>query len=206
MIAKDYEHEIVIEKSRFICHIKRVFSQEEALNFIHDINKKHAKANHNCIAYQIGNRNEIQKANDDGEPSGTAGIPMLDVLKRQDIRNCLVIITRYFGGIKLGSGGLIRAYSRVTSETIKVCGLVRCEIMKSIFIECDYSLAEKLQGRIINAGYDLGQPNYSEKVKLEILVTINESESFCEWITDLSNNEVTITIGDTSFKEIPYSH
>src|SRR5699024_745979 len=109
-------HEILIQKSRFIGYVERVTTEEEAQSFIQKIKKKHHDATHNCSAYIIGDRDQIQKANDDGEPGGTAGIPMLEVLKRMSLKNCAVVVTRYFGGIKLGAGGLIRAYSTTTSE------------------------------------------------------------------------------------------
>ena len=110
------EHEIIIEKSRFICYVSRATTEEEAQSFIQNIKKKHWDATHNCSAYLIGAHDQIQKANDDGEPSGTAGVPMLEVLKKRKLKDTVVVVTRYFGGIKLGAGGLIRAYSKSTSE------------------------------------------------------------------------------------------
>src|SRR5699024_7098601 len=107
--------EVVIQKSRFIGYVKRVESEEEAQNFIQEIKKKHHDATHNCSAYVIGENDQIQKANDDGEPSGTAGIPILEVIKKQHLKDTAVVVTRYFGGIKLGAGGLIRAYGGTTS-------------------------------------------------------------------------------------------
>ncbi len=104
------EHEIVIQKSRFIAHFARVETEEEAQDFIQEIKKQHWSATHNCSAYLIGEQDQIQKANDDGEPSGTAGVPMLEVLKKRELKDTVVVVTRYFGGIKLGAGGLIRAY------------------------------------------------------------------------------------------------
>src|SRR5690606_36119864 len=104
-------HEIIIQKSRFIGYVERVNTENEANEFIQKIKKQHYNATHNCSAYIIGDHDQIQKANDDGEPSGTAGIPMLEVLKRLNLKNTAVVVTRYFGGIKLGAGGLIRAYS-----------------------------------------------------------------------------------------------
>ena len=112
MVAQDGENEIIVDKSRFICHVKRVYNDQDAMEFIKEIKKIHWNATHNCSAYQVGDFNEIQKANDDGEPSGTAGVPMLEVLRKQGIKNCVVVVTRYFGGIKLGAGGLIRTYGK----------------------------------------------------------------------------------------------
>src|SRR5690625_3970862 len=121
-VKTDGTHEINIQKSRFIGYIARVTSEDKAQSFIQTIKKKHYDATHNCSAYLIGEHDQIQKANDDGEPSGTAGVPMLEVLKKLSLKNTVVVVTRYFGGVKLGAGGLIRAYSKVTSETIKSTG------------------------------------------------------------------------------------
>src|SRR5699024_2240930 len=133
-------HEIIIQKSRFIGYVKRVNSETEAQAFVQKIKKKHHNATHNCSAYIIGDHDQIQKANDDGEPSGTAGIPMLEVLKRLSLKNTAVVVTRYFGGIKLGSGGLIRAYSSTTSEAIKKTGIVKGELMQGISLTITYPL------------------------------------------------------------------
>ncbi|MDP4171543.1 MAG: YigZ family protein, partial [Bacillota bacterium] len=118
------EHEIIIDKSRFIAHIARAETEEQAQEFIQRIKKEHLDATHNCSAYLIGENDLIQKANDDGEPSGTAGVPMLEVLKKRKLKDTVVVVTRYFGGIKLGAGGLIRAYGKSVSEGINEVGIV----------------------------------------------------------------------------------
>src|SRR5690625_4457046 len=118
-VKKEGSVQMTIQKSRFIGYVKRVETEEDAQDFIQEIKKKHHDATHNCSAYIIGEHDQIQKANDDGEPSGTAGIPMLEVLKKQKLKDTAVVVTRYFGGIKLGAGGLIRAYGNTTSETIR---------------------------------------------------------------------------------------
>ena len=130
-MRKDYktikgygESEIVISKSRFITYIDRAETEEEALRFIEKIKKMHSTATHNCSCYIIGEHDHIQKANDDGEPSGTAGVPMLEVLKKQGLKDTVVVVTRYFGGIKLGGGGLIRAYGKATTEGITAAQVV----------------------------------------------------------------------------------
>src|SRR5690625_2716627 len=124
-VNKSGSTELIIQKSRFIGYIKRVESEEAAQKFIDDIKKKHYDATHNCSAYIIGEHDQIQKANDDGEPSGTAGVPMLEVLKKQNLKDTAVVVTRYFGGIKLGAGGLIRAYGGTTSQAIRTTGIVK---------------------------------------------------------------------------------
>src|SRR5699024_9512952 len=137
--------EITIQQSRFIGYVKRVETEEDAQKFIQESKKKHHDATHNCSAYMIGEHDQIQKANDDGEPSGTAGIPMLEVLKKQGLKDTAVVVTRYFGGIKLGAGGLIRAYGNTTSQAIQATGIVRRQLMQGFSITVDYALLGKLE-------------------------------------------------------------
>ncbi|WP_368317719.1 YigZ family protein, partial [Listeria monocytogenes] len=118
-IHSDGKHEIIIEKSRFICHIKRDTTENEAHSFIQAIKKEHRHATHNCSAYIIGENDQFQKAHDDGEQSGTAGVPMLEVLKKKALKNGAAVVTRFFGGTKLGAGGLVRAYGSAVSEAIQ---------------------------------------------------------------------------------------
>lgn len=206
MIAQDGQHEIVVEKSRFICHIKRVFTDQEAGEFIKKIKKEHWNATHNCSAYQIGDFNEIQRSNDDGEPSGTAGIPMLEVLRKQQIKNCVVVVTRYFGGIKLGTGGLIRTYGKSVSETIKTLGLIERKTMKTMFVNTDYNLLGTLQNRLDGSNYLINQIHYTDKISIEVLIDIDDEEEFTSWLTDITHGKVDIIPGEISFREIPYSH
>ncbi|MFR4384175.1 MAG: IMPACT family protein [Phascolarctobacterium sp.] len=120
-ILRDYRNEIVIEKSRFICSLKKVKSEEEAQEFIKAVKKEFWDATHNCSAYLVDDL--AQRSSDDGEPSGTAGIPMLEVLRKNNLTGTLLVVTRYFGGIKLGAGGLVRAYSGSVAGAVKECGL-----------------------------------------------------------------------------------
>ncbi|MCL1950912.1 MAG: YigZ family protein [Turicibacter sp.] len=199
MAAHDGEHEIIVDKSRFICHVKRVYSDAEAQDFIKGIKKLHYNANHNCSAYQIGDNNETQRANDDGEPSGTAGVPMLEVLRKQGIKNTSVVVTRYFGGIKLGAGGLIRTYGKAVSEALKAIGLVQRKTMKTFFVHTEYPLLATLQNRLEGSPYVLKDVQYGENVKLEV----EAGNEFMGWLTDLTQGKVEIEEGDTSYQEVP---
>lgn len=144
-VAGEGTHEIVIEKSRFICHLSRVSTEEEAQNFINHIKKQHWNATHNCSAYVIGENDQIQKANDDGEPSGTAGVPMLEVLKKRNLKDTCAVVTRYFGGIKLGAGGLIRAYGKSVSEGLNHVGVVERKLMRVMHTTVNYTWIGKLE-------------------------------------------------------------
>lgn len=204
MVAQDGENEIIVDKSRFICHVKRVYNDQDAMEFIKEIKKIHWNATHNCSAYQVGDFNEIQKANDDGEPSGTAGVPMLEVLRKQGIKNCVVVVTRYFGGIKLGAGGLIRTYGKAVSEAIKELGVVERKTMKTMCINADYTLLGTIQNRLEGTDYILSQVHYTDKISVEVLIDVEAEEAFKNWVIDMTNGKADVIAGETSFREIPY--
>lgn len=200
-IKTDGLAETEIKKSRFLCHLKRVTSEEEAKAFIQGIKKEHWKANHNCSAYLIGERSEIQRSSDDGEPSGTAGVPMLEVLKKNDLINVCVVVTRYFGGIKLGAGGLIRAYSHAVSHGLQTVGLVMGKLQQEISLDLDYSLLGKLQNSLPET--TIKETIFAEKVTVICRVDEKQVENFEAEIIDLLQGQVTITRGATGYEEIP---
>lgn len=200
-IKTDGLAETEIKKSRFLCHLKRVTSEEEAKAFIQGIKKEHWKANHNCSAYLIGERSEIQRSSDDGEPSGTAGVPMLEVLKKNDLINVCVVVTRYFGGIKLGAGGLIRAYSHAVSHGLQTVGLVMGKLQQEISLDLDYSLLGKLQNSLPET--TIKETIFTEKVTVICRVDEEQVENFEAEIIDLLQGQVTITRGATGYEEIP---
>lgn len=200
-IKTDGLAETEIKKSRFLCHLKRVTSEEEAKAFIQGIKKEHWKANHNCSAYLIGEHSEIQRSSDDGEPSGTAGVPMLEVLKKNDLINVCVVVTRYFGGIKLGAGGLIRAYSHAVSHGLQTVGLVMGKLQQEISLDLDYSLLGKLQNSLPET--TIKETIFAEKVTVICRVDEEQVEKFEAEIIDLLQGQVTITRGATGYEEIP---
>jgi uncharacterized YigZ family protein len=195
------EHEIVIQKSRFIAHVARVETEEAAQTFIQDIKKEHWNASHNCSAYLIGENNQIQKANDDGEPGGTAGVPMLEVLKKRDLKDTVVVVTRYFGGIKLGAGGLIRAYGKSTSEGINAVGVVERKLMTVMHAKIDYTWLGKIENELRSSVYQLKDILYSDLVEIETYVDDQQTDVFSDWITDLTNGQVSIEKGERVYLE-----
>lgn len=194
--------EIIIQKSRFIGHVARVETEEEAQQFIQEIKKKHNAATHNCSAYMIGEHDQIQKANDDGEPSGTAGVPMLEVLKKKNLKDTVVVVTRYFGGIKLGAGGLIRAYGNATTEALQGSGIVKRQLMQGISITVAYTLLGKLENVLRQSDYILETINYLEKVEFIVYVKTGEEDSFQDWIVDLTSGQATLLQTDKKYVEI----
>ncbi|MFD1706915.1 YigZ family protein [Siminovitchia sediminis] len=194
-------HEIHIQKSRFIAHLKRAETEEEAQDFIQDIKKEHWNATHNCSAYLIGEHDQIQKANDDGEPSGTAGVPMLEVLKKRQLKDTVVVVTRYFGGIKLGAGGLIRAYGRAVSEGLDAVGIVERTLMTTMHVKVEYPWLGKLENEIRSSVYPLKDIHYSDLVEIEVYVKENQTNAFHEWMTELTNGQADISEGEKTYME-----
>ncbi|MDY7042858.1 MULTISPECIES: YigZ family protein [unclassified Virgibacillus] len=194
--------ELTIQKSRFIGYVKRVETEEAAQSFIQEIKKKHHDATHNCSAYLVGEHDQIQKANDDGEPSGTAGVPILEVLKKQHLKDTVVVVTRYFGGIKLGAGGLIRAYGSTTSQAIKTTGVVKRQRMQGFSVTVDYTQSGKLEHEIRRSKYRLERINYSDKVEFVVFVEIGQEEEFKETIVDLTSDQAVMTPTNTIYMEI----
>jgi uncharacterized YigZ family protein len=202
-IHSDGQSEIEIKKSRFICSLKRVYSEEEAKAFIAEKKKEHWKANHNCSAFVIGENNEIQRSSDDGEPSGTAGVPMLEVLKKQGLINVVAVVTRYFGGTKLGSGGLIRAYSHAVSHALNTVGLVEGKLQQEIRLQISYANLGKVQNFMEHSPYILQETRYGEQVEVICLVDEPQTEQFEAEIIEQLNGQVIIEKGACSYHEIP---
>lgn len=198
-IKEDGQSEIEIKKSRFICSLKRVETEEEAKEFIQSLKKEHWKANHNCSAFVLGEKNEIQRSSDDGEPSGTAGVPMLEVLKKNDLMNVVAVVTRYFGGTKLGAGGLIRAYSSAVSHALEDIGIVEGKRQKELFVQIDYSSLGKLQHYLEQHHFVIKDTQFLEHITLCVMV--QEEEHFKEAITDLLSGQVSFEEGDYSHVE-----
>jgi len=202
LTVKGYgEHEIVIEKSRFIANISRAETEEEAIEFIQSIKKKHWNATHNCSAYLIGEHDLIQKANDDGEPSGTAGVPILEVLKKRKLKDTVVVVTRYFGGIKLGAGGLIRAYGKSTSEGLNATGIVERKLMKVVHIKVDYTWLGKLENELRASVYEIKEIHYLDAVEFEVYVEEAMVGTFTEWMVEMTNGQGNISTGETLYQE-----
>lgn len=200
-IYQNGEHQIEIKKSKFICHLFRIENEEQAKEYIAKIKKEHYKANHNCSAYMLGENFEIQRSSDDGEPSGTAGVPMLEVLKKNQLQNTLAIVTRYFGGIKLGAGGLIRAYSTSVSEALKEIGIVQGKLQQLLDITIDYHQLGKLQNYLENEQISIQEIDYLEQITVKVAIDINQCESFQNALIDFFNNQLSIQILDQKYVE-----
>lgn len=184
------EEEIIEKKSRFIAVVEHVESEEEAISFIESVRKKHWNATHNCFAYIIGIEQPLMRCSDDGEPSGTAGRPMLDVLVGTRLCNIVVVVTRYFGGTLLGTGGLVRAYSGAVKAGLDGSMLITRRLAKKLEICCDYTWTGKLQYLAAQMKLRILDTDYSDMVKMVILAPAQDSNRFQKQVTEATNGQV----------------
>ncbi len=195
-IYKSEISEIVVEKSRFIIYCSNVQTEEDAHNFIGEIKKKNYDASHNVFAYIIGDTMNIQKYSDDKEPSGTAGIPALEVLKKEKITDTVVVITRYFGGIKLGAGGLVRAYSKAAKSGLENSKITFKKVFTPIKLNVDYSYIKKLQNDFSNRNIINSNPVFMENVKFTIFVPFNQLEENIDYYNNLTSGNIKFEVGN----------
>ena len=199
-IKEDGQVQEEIKKSRFICHAKRVYSEEEARDFITAIKKEHYKATHNCSAFIIGERSEIKRTSDDGEPSGTAGVPMLGVLENHNLTNICVVVTRYFGGIKLGAGGLIRAYAGSVALAVKEIGIIEIKEQAGIAIQMSYAQYQEYSNFLKEHDLTELETNFTDQVDTMIYVDKEEKENIKAALVEFFNGKVTLT--DQGLREV----
>lgn len=202
-IKEDGQVQEEIKKSRFICHAKRVYSEEEARAFITAIKKEHYKATHNCSAFIIGERSEIKRTSDDGEPSGTAGVPMLGVLENHNLTNVCVVVTRYFGGIKLGAGGLIRAYAGSVAFAVKEIGIVEIKEQTGIQIQMSYAQYQEYGNFLKEHNLMELETNFTDQVDTIIFVDKEDKEDTKSALIEFFNGKVILTDQDLREIEVP---
>ena len=204
-IKEDGQVQEEIKKSRFICHIKRVTTENEARNFIQAVKKEHYKATHNCSAFILGERSEMKRSSDDGEPSGTAGVPMLGVLENHQLTNVCAVVTRYFGGTKLGAGGLIRAYSSSVALAIKEIGIVHIKEQLGLRIALSYSQYQELPNFLKANHLQEQDTSFTEQVQMTIFVDKDDKDSVIEELIELFNGKIDITDQGLRKVEVPIS-
>lgn len=202
-IAKNGCTEEVIKKSRFICQAKRIYSEAEGRDFIAQIKKEHYKATHSCSAMIIGENSDIKRSSDDGEPSGTAGVPILSVLEKNHLTNLAVVVTRYFGGIKLGAGGLIRAYSGSVASTIKALGMVEVKEQTGLKLELSYPQYQNFANFLSAHGLQEYDTDFSVHVTTTIYVDEKDIDRIQGSLNDFYQGKVTSRISGSQVVEIP---
>ena len=203
-IVRDFQHEIVIEKSRFICTLKKTATEEEAQDFIKDTKKKYWDATHNCSAYIIGESGMAQRSNDDGEPSGTAGLPMLEVLRKNNLHNVAAVVTRYFGGIKLGAGGLVRAYTNSVASAIEEAGIAE----KVLFGYFSFIQDINSTGKVLNTLYQqdlfaVSDVEYGLEAKIILRMPMKLQAEAEAWLTEALNQKVELLKEKEEYVEEP---
>ena len=199
-IKEDSYDEFVEKKSTFITHLIRINSEEEAREFIQKMKKKHYDATHVCSCYVVGDNNEITRANDDGEPSGTAGVPMLGVLENHNLTNVCVVVTRYFGGIKLGAGGLIRAYAGSVALAVKEIGIIEIKEQAGIQIHMTYAQYQEYGNFLKEHNLIELETNFTDQVDTMIFVDKERKDDIKADIIEFFNGKVTLT--DKGLREV----
>lgn len=201
-IYESAEAENIIEKSKFIGYVKPISNEDDAINFIEEIKALHKGATHNVPIYVYGENYDIQRYSDDGEPSGTAGVPVLEMLKKEELRNAVIVITRYFGGIKLGTGGLVRAYTSTAKLALNKAKIIEKVLHDLIKIRIDYTLLGKVQNAIINEGYYLNDTVFDDAVSLYVYTEVDKTDLFCEMITNITSGRADITNKNTIYLDV----
>lgn len=201
-IRTDYRDETVIEKSRFICTLKKVASEAEAQDFIKTVKKEFWDATHNCSAYVIDEL--AQRSSDDGEPSGTAGLPMLEVLRKNDLCGVAAVVTRYFGGVKLGAGGLVRAYTGSVAKAVQGCGLARRILMGTFALTADVADAGKLLNIIYQQQlFSVAGVEYGQQARIMLYMQEEQQQEAEWWLTEALNNATQLEQVGSEYVEVP---
>ncbi|MEU9605803.1 YigZ family protein [Streptomyces sp. NPDC048057] len=198
-VAREGVHETEINRSRFICALAPAATEEEAQAFVARIRREHATATHNCFAYVIGADASVQKASDDGEPGGTAGVPMLQMLLRRDVRYAVAVVTRYYGGVKLGAGGLIRAYGGVVGEALDAIGTRTRRRFRLAVVTVDHQRAGKLENDLRATGRAVRDVRYAEQVTIEIGLPDADTDAFRAWLADVTAGTAVLELGGEAY-------
>ncbi|WP_128377041.1 YigZ family protein [Streptomyces cavernae] len=198
-VARAGVHETEVNRSRFLCALAPAATEQEAQEFIAGVRKEHADATHNCYAYVIGADAAIQKASDDGEPGGTAGVPMLQMLLRRDVRYAVAVVTRYYGGVKLGAGGLIRAYGGAVGEALDTLGTITRKRFRLATLTVDHQRAGKVQNELRATGRDVRDVRYAEAVTIEIGLPEAEVPDFRSWLADATAGTARLELGGEAY-------
>ncbi|MDR0913616.1 MAG: YigZ family protein [Oscillospiraceae bacterium] len=197
-VGKAAVFEFVEKKSRFIGYVQPVKTDEQAQTFINTIKSKHPSATHNVYAYTVLH-NQTTRYSDDGEPQGTAGLPVLDVLRKNAITNTAIVVTRYFGGTLLGTGGLVRAYSKAAAEAVKAAGVVTAALCSVVQLEFEYSLYSKIEAMLAAANTKTEAAVFEDSVKLKFCIRKNQADSFIAQLQNAANGKIKIEQKDEKF-------
>ncbi len=202
-IAVSGAKELEVRKSRFICTLQRVATEDEAKAFIAAMRKQYWDASHNCTAWVIGERGESQRSSDDGEPSGTAGQPMLNVLNQRELTDVVAVVTRYFGGTFLGAGGLIRAYGQAVSDAIDAVGIVERKPQLVVVIEAPHDIAGRLEFALRGTTFPVANIEYGAAVTFELHVDPSELADLETWLGEATSGQCSVDVTGEQTVEVP---
>jgi uncharacterized YigZ family protein len=188
--------EIVVKRSKFIATASPVAAEEDAQGFVDEVRREFWDATHNVYAFVVGEHNEVARSSDDGEPSGTAGRPVLEVIRREDVHYCAVVVTRYFGGTLLGAGGLIRAYSAAAREGLYAAGIARAQPMCEVRFVIEYPMLGKVQNQLAETGVETVDVDYAERVTMRVMVPSDALDLFAKAMTELLSGAFEPQVGE----------
>lgn len=198
-VLRQAQEEMEEKKSRFISSVKPVSTEEEALEFLSSLKAKYWDASHNVYAYYIQGENTYQRYSDDGEPAGTAGLPVLEAIKKTGVQNLVVVVTRYYGGTNLGASGLIRAYGRSASLGIKAARIVSRQLRVEVVITLEYTLLGKIQNQLVEKEYTIKDIKYGQDVEIFVLVPVDVVDQFLKFVEEATNARALIEIGEKEY-------
>ncbi|MFE6765679.1 MULTISPECIES: YigZ family protein [unclassified Streptomyces] len=200
-VARAGVHESEINRSRFLCALAPAATEEEAQEFVARVRREHPTATHNCYAYVIGADASVQKASDDGEPGGTAGVPMLQMLTRREVCYVVAVVTRYYGGVKLGAGGLIRAYGGVVGEALDALGTRTRRRFRLATVTVGHQRAGRLENELRATGRTVREVRYAAEVTIEIALPDADVEEFRRWLADATAGEARVELGGEAYDD-----
>jgi uncharacterized YigZ family protein len=198
-VAAEGVHETEVSRSRFVCALAPADTEEEARAFIARVRAEHPGATHNCWAYVVGADGGLQKSDDDGEPGGTAGLPMLQMLMRRGVRCAVAVVTRYFGGTKLGAGGLIRAYGGAVGEALDAVGTTVRQRYRLVTVTTDHRRAGRLENDLRSGGRSVREVTYGAQVTIELGLPEAELDAFRGWLADTTAGTASLTVGGEAY-------
>mgnify|MGYP001947718773 FL=1 len=201
-IKRDGEYELEIRKSRFICALARVGDEDAARAFIAERRKEHWNATHNCTAYVLGDDGGVQRSSDDGEPGGTAGVPMLEVLRHRRLTDTVAVVTRYFGGVKLGAGGLIRAYGGAVSAAVDEIGVLERRELLVVDVFADYMLGGRLESDLRDSSLTVRDVAYADRVRIEVALPEEDLPGFEVRLAELTGGRAEFEVRGTTMVEV----
>ncbi|MBW8482550.1 IMPACT family protein [Actinomadura parmotrematis] len=195
--------ELQVRRSRFVCTLARVGDEAEAAAFVAGLRRAHREAAHNCSAYVVGERGEFTRSSDDGEPAGTAGVPMLEVLTRRGLTGVAAVVTRYFGGVKLGAGGLVRAYGQVVAAAVQAVGIAELVPVVTVTVRLEHAPAGRFLGDLHARGLQPTEVRYGADVQVDVPVALERAAEFAAWAGEATAGRARLSEGARGYTEVP---